>query len=430
MHWRHLYKYTIMLTVLSGAPVFAVAASETTVSPEQESAESDLTALEIEKTVALYRQQLTIYRDQIAAQESLFSTYDPAIGESLTGLASVQLKLGQYQAAIRSYRRAMHIERVNNGIYSLSQEPMIRGLASAYESLEDLESANLNYEQLRYIYARHYQNNSPELVALLNEQSEWHISAYAREPDRQNLYLLGNAYRLMMHALNMASVDSPAGRVTILPLWRNLAVANFLLAEHGRRYSLLDDDRPQFSALARTEPVTLVERLSEDELLVKNSYQSGLVALEAIARYHADNPDSSVVERTEALAELGDWQLSFGKYSSAADAYSQAWQAAEADPSLREALFGEPRLISPPNQDGDPPERSEADDIPFVVASFDVSSRGKPRDIEITESHPTESESLQKTAYKTLKKARFRPRLVEGEMVESTDFRYRLELSP
>lgn len=401
--------------------------------------------------------QLKLYRQKIAAQESLSNTYDPAISESLTGMGKIQEKLGQYAEAVNSYRRAMHIQRVNNGIYSLSQEPMLRGLMTTYEAMDDVDSADLAYDQLQKLYARNYASNSPQLVALLKEKSDWHLNAYSQHPDKDGLRHLGDAYRLMVKALNAASADTPAGRVTVLPLWRNLAVANFLLADHGRRHPV--GEREGFSFTTNTSSQSLqADPLSQDEVLVLNSYRGGRLALENIVLYQLDDPDSTLEERSSALADLGDWHLMFGRYQSAAQVYREAWNVAAGDTALREKLFHRPTAIPLGGHVFGIPEAvleapaaeriaPVADRIapaaapeethsgyppmnPFVVATLSINSRGVARDIEIVETYPEGDEALQTAGYRALKQTRFRPRLADGEMVTSDKLTYRLEVAP
>lgn len=371
----------------------------------------------------IQRKMLREYQNKIAEQETNFETYDLNLSESLNGLGIVQQQLGMHDEAIASFQRAMHIQRVNNGIYSLSQEPMLRGMIASYEASNDLASADTSFEQLYRLYARNHSVGSPELVALLKEKSDWHIKAYARNPERKGLHHLGSAYRLMVQALNVLSADTEAGQITLLPLWRNLAVANFLLADHGRRYPVGQKEGITFTASEsmRADP------LSQDEVLVVNSYRSGVVALEKIALYHFENPESDPGSKASALANLGDWHLMFGRYHSAATAYQEAWDIVAEDAAAREKLFGQPRLIPLPGRDA---ETEPSGDHPHVVADFSVTAQGNPRAIKILETFPENDEAVKRAGYRKLKSSWFRPQLMEGKMVASKAISYRLEVSP
>ncbi|MFA5679075.1 MAG: hypothetical protein WC953_11835 [Pseudomonas sp.] len=369
------------------------------------------------------RQMLKVYHQQIAVQEAAFDTYDLHLSESLNGLGNVQQQLGMHEEALQSFRRAMHIQRVNNGIYSLSQEPMLRGMMSAYEAMRDLDSADESFERIFGLYTRNYDRHSPEMIGMLKEKSDWHLRAYSRNPDRKSLHHLGNAYRLMVEALNTVSAETPVGNVTLLPLWRNLALANFLLADHGRRHPVGQKEGISFTTMDRT----MVDPLSQDEVLVVNSYRSGVVALENIFRYHALNPDATLEQKAAALADLADWHLMFGRYSSAGKVYREAWNLLGEDQEARRQLFGKPRIIPVSEESvGDPVQDSKN---PYVVAHLSITSQGTPRNIDIVETFPDNDEIVKKAGYKVLRSARFRPRLADGEMVAS-DIDYRLEIAP
>ncbi|MDX2348832.1 MAG: tetratricopeptide repeat protein, partial [Porticoccus sp.] len=85
------------------------------------------------------------YQSAIAQQESEAGPYDPALSELSFGLGNTLLYNYRYTEAISAYKRSMHLHRVNDGVYSLSQAPMLRGIIKSHIELGQIEEASQNY---------------------------------------------------------------------------------------------------------------------------------------------------------------------------------------------------------------------------------------------------------------------------------------------
>ncbi len=371
---------------------------------------------------------LAAYQHQIDAQQTLHGTYDPGVGESLAAMARLLQVQGDHDGALMAYQRAMHIQRVNNGIYSLGQEPMLRGMIDSYLARNDTESVGQHLDQLLWLYVKSYGQGDPRILPLVTEISEWHLQAYDQNPSRKSLYHLVRAHRLVASAIDLVSHQVGGGTLTVLPLLRNLVVTNFYLADHQRRYPVGSSEGFSF----RTNTSPMAEPLSQEELLVINSYQNGRRAQEQIVATLFNNPEATNTDRIQALAELGDWYLLFGRVTSAQEAYRKAWQVAMTDPELTgklDTVFGSPRVIS--LQPSRLPRRGLAPadgDAAQVVARLTVNARGEVKDADIVELDSVDDPSVSQLVTQELKKLRFRPRIVNGEMVASNDVPFALPL--
>ncbi|MAT50655.1 MAG: hypothetical protein CMK32_05675 [Porticoccaceae bacterium] len=394
------------------------------------------------------RQLLALYQQQIQAQENLASTYDPALGETLTGMARVLQRTGNHKAALDAYQRALHIARVNDGIYSLSQEPMLRGMIDSFQAQGEVPSIAENYDQLYWLYTKSFGEDDPRLVPLLDEISEWHLTAYSQNPDKQGLYHLVKSHKLVAGAIEALSARLGNGTLTVLPLLHNLVLTNYYLADHQRRYPVAR--RQGFSF--QTANSVMAEPLTQDEILVVNSYDNGKRAHEWIISSLYHNPDTRPAELASAMADLGDWYLLFGRTASARKVYAQAWQLAATDPdgaTTPQALFGSPRLI--PLQSG--VLNGAADEFTGLdqsalktdaaVARLTITDRGEVKSVVLEAPadpgspdagtgvvEDRQDDNALDTVTAALKQARFRPRLADGEMVATEDFAFNLTLAP
>lgn len=371
------------------------------------------------------------YQQQIDAQLALNGAYDTGLSESLAGMARLLQLGGDHDSALVAYQQAMHIQRVNHGIYSLSQEPMLRGMISSYQAQNNLDEAGQHYEQLLWMYTKTYGDSDPRLVPLAAEISEWHIQAYNQNPNRKGLYHLVASHKLAAQAIDLVTHQFGKGTLTVLPLLRNLVITNFHLADHQRRYPV--GSREGFSFRASSGNA-MAEPLSQEEILMINSYNNGRRAHERIITTLFENPEASATDRARAIADLGDWYLLFGRTQSAQKAYTGAWQAAEANPIARQSLnrlFRNPRLITPHSLALAPQPAKVADhtDKQYnVLARLAVNARGEVRNAEILETYPADNPELADRAAKNLKKLRFRPRIVEGQMVAVDDYTFKLSM--
>jgi|GEM_PF-6058159 len=371
------------------------------------------------------------YQQQINAQLALNGAYDSGLSESLAGMGRLLQLQGNHDSAILAYQQAMHIQRVNNGIYSTSQEPMLRAMINSYQAKNELDSAGQLFEQLHWLYTKSYGESDPRMIPLAAEISAWHLYAYSQNPTRKGLYHLITSHKLVASAIDLVSHQTAGGTLTVLPLLRNLVITNFHLADHQRRYPVGTREGISFRASSGN---ALPEPLSQEEILMINSYANGRRAHERIITTLFNDPATSAIDKARSVADLGDWYLLFGRTESAGKAYSQAWQVTESDQLARQeldSLFRDPQLMTPQNF-GLAPQSARATDSADrdfnIVARLAISARGEVRSAEILETYPEDNEEMAQKALKNLKKLRFRPRIVSGQMVASDDYTFKLSM--
>lgn len=368
---------------------------------------------------------LAVYRQELDALEARVNTYDPALGETLFGMANALRASGNYIDALEAYHRARHIQRVNHGIYSLAQEPMLRGMIATHQEINDLASATRDYQELLQLHARTHGDDSPRLIPVLQEISDWHLRTYTASPRPGGVYHLAASHSLLEHAIALAGSNNPDMGIHPTTLLRNLVATNYYLALHHSRFGGRTSDE-RFTFTTRTGPDPGPALPSREESLMLNSYRSGRMAQEQIVDIHLNNPDSTPIERAEALAQLGDWHLLFDRHHSAREAYENGWQVLEdsgTPPEDIASFFGQPRLLKP-GLEG----QESAMPLHYATAIFSITNRGSARNIEILEVFPETDESIAPAALNTLKSVKFRPRLENGQVVSTEQHAIRLHL--
>ncbi|HEY3519067.1 MAG TPA: hypothetical protein VGL98_18600, partial [Gammaproteobacteria bacterium] len=131
------------------------------------------------------------------------------------------------------------------------------------------------------------------------------------------------------------------------------------------------------------------------------------------------------VDRGLSLALLGDCATVTGDAPAAADYYREAWQTLSAQPGIdAAAYFRKPTMIDfvPPLSPVDRNERSKPYTWAEIVLEFDVSAQGLPSDVRVV-TRDQRLASLQARYNRRMRETHFRPRLVAGEPVATSNVR-------
>ena len=79
------------------------------------------------------------------------------------GLGKTLQTSQRYEEAINAYRRSLYLKRVNDGVYSLSQAPMLRGIIESHIKQGQTDAAAENYEQLVWIHLKDVRQQRPQI---------------------------------------------------------------------------------------------------------------------------------------------------------------------------------------------------------------------------------------------------------------------------
>ncbi len=359
------------------------------------------------------RQHKTIPLDkfyQAIQSEQALSPYNPTLSESFYNLGLALQHNQQHQEALDNLRRALHIIRINSGIYSLAQSPVLRAIIDSHRALNRVEDTTADYHHLFWLHVKSFGENDPRLIPVLNELSHWHLSAYTLDPDDAAFDHLATSHSLNSAALGLAEAAPYTTRVELL---RTQALTSFFLAGHeGDDWRSAYDSRFRFN----TEPLN-AGLPARGEVLTSSSYRNGRVAYEEIIAILEQQPTATAEEKIRAYTELGDWYLLFNRRESALATYAQALNLARQMPApenVTNQFFSAPQLLPAIWVDGAAAVDVANPATSYVEARLDVSKTGTPSNVEVVASLPKDDVILRRTVRSRLKKARFRPRFVDG----------------
>ena len=341
------------------------------------------------------------YVRSIQLLEAASSSTDKQLLPPLHGLGVTYVALGQFDNASLVLKRAVDLSRNLNGLFSAEQLAMLDPLIRSYVELGDYQNAEKEHQYAFQVAENTYGKEDPRLLEPIDSYARWYefVGRYS------------TARALHARALSIAEHD---GHVTVsaVDALRGIARTYRLEALNGPE----DDpqrEAPGFSDFGSFEfsPFAVTPRGFNSD-----GERALLDALQALAKEQPINH----ARLGETGVDLGDWYLSSGDSAKAMSAYRAAWKELQLGGSTE--LLAEPRQLAyrPPQASItrarlDPKDAEEH----LVEVHFTVLSDGHTSDVAATSSDAPEQ--LQKAVTLAVKRARYGPRLEEGEPVATAD---------
>ena len=341
------------------------------------------------------RHQLEI--DDFSARHGPF---DPQLAELLSARGLSLQHSGNHAGAIEAFKRALHINRVNHGLYSFQQEAVIRYLITSLNLLGAYEEVGHFHQQLTQLHNRQLANNpSEELVPLLLDSSDWHRDLHLELNASITVPYLRKSIRLARAAKNILSDRyHPQHQRLIEPLQR--------IAENSYYLTSYYQTEARFFG-ARGE--------SLHQHLIEDSFNQGLESYQQIVAIRRAQPSSPQQLATAQIA-LGDYLQLFRKHDESHNAYISAWKTLSqaGDNDSIERLLGKP--VKLPDFGSNITLGSKA--VARVKAQID--STGRASDVEILETWPADNQLVVQSAQRDARHMVFRNRVVDGKVASGT----------
>jgi hypothetical protein len=363
----------------------------------------DVNAVTSPEPAALQRQRL----DELETQQG---PYAPGLTEPLADLGRSLSRSGDIVGAARAYNRALHVLRVNEGLYSDNQLPLIRELFSVHRSLGDWRALDARYDY--YFRLLGGAGEQPDARAAA-EYFRWQREALRRGLDASDHRRLVQLYERNEQLLNAARDTSPAEQRWPLvdSQLRNL----YLIQAQARpeAFSTRSDSALNFGF--RQEPLQELD-IYEQRLATIQRLAEGR-GTELLVEFIAAQDVRDETLRARAWLALADWRQWNGAQGDALEDYRAvaAHLRATGQQALLEEWFGSPVELP----DNGAFLRDPGEGGVLVSARFSINERGVARDVE-TEAYDEADKGFAMRLYRGLLRTRFRPRLEDGAPIAST----------
>jgi len=283
---------------------------------------------------------LALSRALLSEQQDRFGTLDARLIEPLEQLADKLIQLNQFEEAHSLLDRAMQITRVDAGLYTEAQRPLLQKKIANFVSQGDWESARENMEHLLWLYSNKSMRLNRTLIDDLLDLSRMHTRALAED----NIYWQGYHFR------KSAQIR-----------WLALGVAETLWGEFDERlvpiiYAQLRQYHLQTVALARGGPTSYSLRqiapgsdIMRDRSDVSESYYlTGVGLLGGLYSIYAESESPNPEAVAMANVYLADWHILYRQPGIASETYTQAYNelvAADVEGTLINEFFSRPMVI-------------------------------------------------------------------------------------
>ncbi|WKD49208.1 energy transducer TonB [Microbulbifer spongiae] len=354
------------------------------------------------------------YRERIEELEAQHGAYGAGIDEQLLGLATALQKAGAHREAAGEFRRAMLVNRVNEGLFSLNQIPMIERLIESQIAMNQWDEANDNQQYLYWLYEKNYGEKDPRMLPAIDNLSRWHLQAFKEEKGDTVVEHLISATKLYTLAVDIISKNFGSADLRLVDALRGLTATNYYLATYK--------GEPQAPVIINTSFRHIGPGVHQNTKLDQyraKGFNTGKKAITRIVDVYQKNPQSPPAASAKAKVELGDWYMMFNKWHSARKTYGEAYQAlwdnGASNDEIR-AIFGRPvALPALPILDSESKALANA----HITVTYDVTAFGKARNIKILRAYPPGKLHTGSKVRNILKRAKFRPRFEDGEAVET-----------
>ena len=158
----------------------------------------------------------------------LGSSYTPFQAEqfnSYIGQGISQQELGQHDEALIFFEKAWEIDRIQNGLYSQSQVPIIENIISSYVELAQWDSVNEKFDYLEHLYGKIFEFDTPEFALGLQKIASWHVDALNENLDGNRLMHLRKAHNIFKVRLDIARLTLEPGDPMFEYLSENIAIS-------------------------------------------------------------------------------------------------------------------------------------------------------------------------------------------------------------
>ena len=380
-------------------------------------------------------QDIVLYEQAIRELELAKGPFSADLPQSLLALGTALQNKGDLEAALDYLEQASHVTRINHGLYSTQQIPILERIIENHLQQGNLVAADEQQNYLFFLSQKNYGLDSKELLPALNRFAEWNIFAFSTDAgffgansgpaeisvDEATFRVerLVNAQNIYWSIIEIIRNNFGSQDPRLLDAEMRLALANYLFATsfatQADPFSFIDFNA---SLASSTLPAT-------SPSITSMGYRHGRDALERRRDHLNENPAADPLARLHASLDLADWMLYFNNQrGKGLEMYPQIYSALQdsVEPELLERIFSPaypqqlPTFISPPDSRaalGIPEEQALAYKG-YIDVEFELNRFGKTTAAKVLGKSADTPSALEQRLLRTLRRSQFRPRFEDG----------------
>jgi tetratricopeptide (TPR) repeat protein len=355
------------------------------------------------------------YLNAIDAIEADSGPYATELSDLYLGLGQSLIGSGDYEQARDAFQRGVMVVRVNSGPNSPEQTNGLYLIANTEAILGEMKAADDILHTMYSINANYYGDDSPELLPVLERIYQWYLVIRPPGSDAVKYLDYERTAELTEKMAQLTEASKGMGHPDTSLAYRRLGEAHFQTLWFMMREEM-------FSAIS-SGYLAMREGVVES---TGDQFRAGRKAFKKYLESLLAQESSTPFEYAQALADLADWYLLFGKFGEAWNSYEQAYQVlaeSEQYAELADSYMGKPKPVYFSNlQPGlleDAPADLQEDSLDV---SMTVTDSGSARSVEVLNAPEGISEDDLGAIERRVRGMIFRPALRDGEVATTRDF--------
>ena len=170
------------------------------------------------------------YEDAINALQSAHGPFDTRLLEPLQGLIDTHIENASFEQAFALLDQQLQIQRINYGLYSAEQIPIIETMLELQSSAGDWQRINETLQYLSWLYQRDESLPTEARLAGLKSVGAWHLRALGQDEREREAHHLVRLSILEDKAAVLAEEQVGAESETLVPYLYDKAVAELYIA--------------------------------------------------------------------------------------------------------------------------------------------------------------------------------------------------------
>jgi TonB family protein len=342
---------------------------------------------------------------------------DPRLIDPLRGLGYALFEEAQYERAIPYMDRVLAVARRNEGLFDTSQQGTLIRLADSYVALGRPTEGERYMTYLRRLGDHAYGQSDMRLVPILCIVGNWYAKWGQMVPARDN-------YRAALGIVVKKEGTHSLGLVEPLRDAAESYVNEVRLSSYGVRSQSdfgLTGNMVEHRLPANADGTSNDGQAMNPRYLGVDGERALLLAIQVLDA-HENRPTQTLID---TLVQTGDWFLFKQQFDKALPFYKRAWgligTLRKDDRSPAEDPLGFPLQVYYPTpalatHNLNRPA-SEVEDR-YVQIEFTVKADGTVKDARVSDSTGTSRQASE--TLEAISDARYRPKFINGEPVETT----------
>ena len=409
--------------------------------------------------------------------------FESQLAQEYLAISALYQQAGDFENAVQALENTMHIERVNQGLYTLAQTDAIRQLIQANKTIRNFSEADQYHEYLYYLMSRNLEPGSEALTEAALEWAEWNVEAYRRlnfyqEEELATSGSVSNIGATLLRRGELVAIeDDQFSEIMFIPraaFFDSSASARLQsftaeqlidprLKRAEKLYdTILESDPDNIEVLGKKANITHLYKIQLEKFIGNNMIGSNIrpsssrllrssrhfrridsdisdSMLAYIAELeNADDPEKKSNPETLANAyiQLADWNIAFENRQKAEQYYNKARDILLANDYSEEEVTAfispEPALFIPeyityPDTRSfqNIPENMDIPYIGYIDVSFNKQRSGNLRNIRIENFSEDAGNQLKNRLMELLRSVKVRPLFVAGEVQPQSDIKVR-----